>query len=125
TRLHLLDPGADLEHLAAALMAEQMREEAVLALAPGDLVNLLAADAAVIDLDQHLPDIELRQFDLVDVERRILPDQYRSLHKVTPESLKRRRCCRLFEIDEPVIAGIAPFPVQPQPFVGRVKAHAS
>ena len=62
-----------------------MRQKSILALPPGDLVDLLAADAAVLDPDQHLADIELWQLDLVDLQRRVLFDEDGGLHDgVTP-----------------------------------------
>jgi hypothetical protein len=42
-----------------------MWDEPVFALPAGNLVNLLAADAAMLDLDQNLAEIELRDLNLI------------------------------------------------------------
>src|SRR5260370_27021541 len=79
-RLDLFDARADVDNLATALVPKEVREVPVFTLSPGDLVDLLATDPAVLDLDEDLTDIEFRHFELVNFERRVLPDQYCCLH---------------------------------------------
>ena len=76
--LHRRYAFARLEYGGAALVAEQVGEKPIRALGPVDLIDLRAADPAVVDLDEHLPEAQtLGGFDLRQLQRRLLLDQDR------------------------------------------------
>jgi hypothetical protein len=68
-RLYLGDTRPNLLDDSAAFMAEKVRQKLVGALDRGNLAELRAANAADSDADEHLPDIETRQLDLIEQER--------------------------------------------------------
>src|SRR3954447_13758278 len=53
------------------------------------------------------------------------PTSTAAFMKIAPEFVNGGAVRPSLEIDEPVIAGIAPFPVQSRPFLRRIKTHAS
>ena len=104
--LYLGHAGADLQHHGSTLVTHEVREELVGALGSRDLAELGSADAAAVDLHEHLPDFELRNVDLVDNERSIQfrEDGGAGLH--------------LLEVDELVVTGVTEVPVEPDPLCG-------
>ena len=71
------DTLADLQHGAAALMAEEVRQKPVGALHAIDLADLRPTDPAGEHLDEHLPEFERGHLHLLDHERLLLLDQDR------------------------------------------------
>jgi hypothetical protein len=65
-------------------MAKQMRDEAILALPSGDLVDLLSANPAVLDTNEHLSDVEPGDIDFVDFQGGILFHEHSGFHSTTP-----------------------------------------
>ena len=118
-RFDLGDAGSDFDDFATALVPEEVRNVLVVALAPGDLVDLLATDPAVFDPDQDLAHVQFGHLDVVDFERRILANQHCRLHA------KLQTCSiRLFKENEAIVSGITPLPIQPSPLLRCVEAHA-
>jgi len=76
-RLHGPDALADLEHGAAALVAEQVGQEPVGSLHAVDLADLRSTDAAGEHPDEHLPELERGHLHLLDHEGLLLLDQDR------------------------------------------------
>ena len=75
-----LDPFPHLQHRRATLVTQQVRQELIGAFGALDLVDLGAADAAVLHLDQHLAEAQaVGRLDFRELERRMLLHQYRGL----------------------------------------------
>jgi hypothetical protein len=53
-------------------MAEQVRQKAIRAFDPLDLPELRSADPGDADLDEHLAEAELWDFDLIELQRSFL-----------------------------------------------------
>ena len=75
-------PGRDVCHVRAnfkndspSFMSEKMRKKLVRAFNPIDLADLRPANARGVDLNQHLPAFERRNFEFIDDERLALLDQ--------------------------------------------------
>ena len=87
-------------------MTHEVREELVGALGSRYLAELGPADAAAVDLHEHLPDVELRYVYLVDDERSIQfrEDGGAGLH--------------LLEVDKLVVTGVTEVLVEPDPLRG-------
>src|ERR1700728_4448556 len=99
-------------------MSKQMRQKSVLPFRARNFANLGAANTGTIDSDQDLPALKCWNFHVVQDERRPQLLKDRCLH------LHREVFCRLFEIDEFVIAGVPEVLIEPNPFRAVEKGFA-